>query len=336
MILTIALITVGTAGLALTPTYAAIGIAAPCIVVFCRLVQGLALGGEVGPTTAFLIEIAPPRERGLYSSWQFASQGIAGLAAGAIGIGVSLVLAPSDLAVWGWRIPFVLCLALLPIAIILRNAMPETLDTGSPAARRSRPSVKTHARLIVLAIFVIMGATVAAYVASYMTTYALTTLHFGPTQALGATVASGLGTLIFAPVGGALADRYGRRMVMLVPRIILAVVVYPLFVLLNHAPGEATLFGATLIVSALNTASAAASFVVVVELLPRPVRATGLAIAYAVGVSLFGGTTQFIIAYLGGVTGNPTSPAWYVALTSIITVGAMWALPETRDRALAE
>ena len=92
MILTIALITVGTLGLAATPSYAQIGVAAPIIVVFCRLLQGLALGGEVGPSTAYLIEVAPPGKRGLYGSWQLASQGVAGLCAGIVGVLLTLSL----------------------------------------------------------------------------------------------------------------------------------------------------------------------------------------------------------------------------------------------------
>jgi Sugar (and other) transporter len=78
-----------------------------------------------------------------------------------------------------------------------------------------------------------------------------------------------------------------------------------------------------------------AGLVVIPELLPRRARATGMAIAYAIGVSMFGGTTQFIITYLIGATGDPTSPAWYVTLTSVITAFTMWALPESRGRSLA-
>ena len=95
MLLTIALITMGTLGLALTPSYESIGLAAPIIVVLCRLIQGLALGGEVGPSSAFLIESAPPAQRGLYASWQLASQGAAGLVAGAFGLALTISLTPA-------------------------------------------------------------------------------------------------------------------------------------------------------------------------------------------------------------------------------------------------
>lgn len=97
MLLTIVLITLGTLGLALTPSYASIGIAAPIIVVAARLIQGLALGGEVGPSSAFLIESAPAERRGLYASWQLASQGAAGLVAGVIGLALTQALSPAEM-----------------------------------------------------------------------------------------------------------------------------------------------------------------------------------------------------------------------------------------------
>lgn len=336
MLLTIVLITIGTLGLALTPSYEAIGIAAPLFVVFCRLVQGLALGGEVGPATSFLVEIAPPEQRGLYTSWQLASQGIAALVAGAIGMVLSLILTAEQLSSWGWRVPFILCLLLIPIALYLRRAMPETLEHGSIKSTSERPKVRAHSKLLGLAILVIMGGTVSTYVGNYMTTYAIATLKFSPSIALAATVVSGLAVLVFALLGGWLADRYGRRPVLLIPRIMLAVVTWPLFMLLADQPTPTMLFVATGIISGLTAITGAATFVVIPELLPRSIRATGLSIAYAIGVSLFGGTTQFIVTYLIGATGDPTSPGWYVTLTSIITAIAMWALPESRGRELED
>ncbi len=331
MLLTIALITIGTMGLALTPSYASIGIAAPIIVIVCRLVQGLALGGEVGPASVFLIEAAPPAKRGFYSSWQLASQGLAVLAAGLMGLGLSLVLDKAALASWGWRVPFVLCLLLIPVALYLRRAMPETLKLGT----KPKPAhLRDHARLIVLAVLIILGGTVATYVSNYMTTYAIATLHLPPATALTATVVGGVALFVGALAGGWLADRFGRRGVMLWPRVLLTLTTWPLFLLLVRQPTATNLYVATVVLTGLTAISSAASLVVIPELLPRSIRVTGLSIAYAVGVSLFGGTTQFIVTWLLRVTGDPTSPAWYVTATSIITLAAMWVLPESRDRDL--
>ena len=335
MLLTIALITLGTAGLALTPSYASIGIAAPIFVVFCRLVQGLALGGEVGPSTAYLIEIAPQGQRGFYSSWQLASQGMSAMAAGLIGYVLSSSLTLPELTSWGWRVPFVLCIVLIPIAIYLRSAMPETLHgAGAEHVKAADVSLRGHSKVILLAILVILGGTISTYISIYMTTYALTQLKLPPTMALLTAFISGTATMVFALAGGWLSDKYGRRPLMIWPRVALVFVTVPLFTWLIAAPSAATLYITVSVIAALTALNGAAAIAMIPELLPRPIRALGLSIAYAVGVAIFGGTTQFVVTWLIGYTGNPAAPAWYVVVTSIISLLAMFALPESKDRVL--
>jgi MFS family permease len=337
MLLTIALITLGTLGLALTPSYESIGLAAPIIVVVCRLVQGLALGGEVGPSSAFLIESAPQGKRGLYASWQLASQGAAGLVAGLIGLYLTLSLSPVEMQAWGWRVPFAVGLLLVPLAIYLRHNMPETLHARPPvAANVGMSGLARRKGIIGLAVLVIIGGTVSTYLGSYMTTYALTTLKLPPSIAMGATIAIGATTLIFSLVGGWLCDKFGRRPTMFWPRLAAAILTVPAFMLLLGEPSPVMLFAVSAFLAALTAVSGAASLVAIPELLPRGIRATGMSIAYAVGVSLFGGTTQFVVTWLMGATGNPAAPAWYVAAASVITAAAMWVMPESRDQELED
>jgi len=337
MLLTIALITIGTLGLALTPSYERIGLAAPIIVVLSRLIQGLALGGEVGPSSAFLIEAAPSARRGLYASWQLASQGAAGLVAGAMGLLLTQALSPAEMLAWGWRVPFAVGLLLVPLALYLRHSMPETLHAAPVAAHNSGiTGLKRQRGLITLAVLVVIGGTVSTYVGNFMTTYAITTLKMSPVLAMGATVVGGLSTLVFSLLGGWLSDRFGRRPVMFWPRVAAAVLTVPAFLLLLAQPNAVTLFAVSAFLAALTAVSGAASLVAIPELLPRGIRATGMSIAYAVGVSLFGGTTQLVITWLIGVTGNPAAPAWYVAGASVITAVAMLAMPESRHHALED
>ena len=141
-----------------------------------RLIQGLALGGEIGPSSAFLIESAPAGQRGLYGSWQLASQGIASAVAGGFGMMLAASLSQAELQAWGWRVPFAVGLLLIPLAIYLRKSMPETLEHGPSGALQEKAGpLRQHSRLITLALLAIMGGTVSTYVNNYMTTFAINT-----------------------------------------------------------------------------------------------------------------------------------------------------------------
>jgi MFS family permease len=329
LMLTISLMTVGTLGLVATPSYASIGLAAPVILIVARLVQGLALGGEVGPSTAVLLECAPPHRRGIFVSWQNASQGIAVLAAGVVGVALSSILDKEQLGAWGWRVPFALGLMIVPVGLYIRRRLPETLE--APGTRGSGAVLELlwrgHRGTLLLAILIILCMTVSTYVSGYMTTYALTTLAMPASKAMLATIANGAVMAGAAVLGGRLSDRFGRRPVMILPRIALLVVVIPAFMLLLAHTTPATLVLVTALLTLLGTLSGAAALTALGEAFPNEVRSSGLAIAYALSVSVFGGSTQFIVAWLIGETGNRVSPGYYVVATSIISLWAMFRLP---------
>ncbi|HEY8026012.1 MAG TPA: MFS transporter [Burkholderiaceae bacterium] len=332
LMLTISLITIGTMGLALTPPYAAIGVAAPVILVVSRLLQGLALGGEVGPSTAVLLECAPPGRRGALVSWQGASQGMAIFASGVAGVGVSALLSKEQLADWGWRLPFALGLAIVPLGIYLRSKLPETLEAPGT---RSGPDVlrllwREYRRPLTLGMMIIMCLTISTYISNYMTTYALTTLGMTASESMLATLAQGVCMIFAALGGGALSDRYGRKIVMMVPRALVIVAIYPAFLLLVALRTPWALVAVTSGLALLTSFSIAASLAALAEVFPNHVRSSGLAISYALSVSVFGGTTQFVIAWLIGTTGNPLSPAYYVIASSVVGLWAMAKLPEKR------
>jgi MFS family permease len=331
MLLSISLMTVGTLALVLTPSYASIGLSAPVILIIARLVQGFALGGEVGPTTAVLFECAPAGRRGAFVCWQNASQGIAVLTAGLIGFGLSQTLDQPQLAAWGWRIPFALGLLIVPVGIFLRRRLPETLEAAGSRGSADVLALlwREYRRPLVLAVLIIMCLTISTYVSNYMTTYALTTLGMPASKAMFATVANGALMAAAAVWGGRLCDRFGRKPVMIVPRIALLLIVYPAFVLLLSHSTTGILVMVTAVLSLLGALSGAAALTAVSEAFPNVVRSSGLAVAYAVSVSVFGGTTQFVIAWLIGATGDRLSPAYYVILTSVISLWAMFKLPES-------
>ena len=333
LILTVVLITIGTLGIAATPTYATIGIAAPIIVVVCRLLQGLALGGEIGPATALLLELAPPGKRGFYTSWQMASQGLAVAVGGLFGVIVSIALPPQDLASWGWRLPFLFSLVLVPIAIYIRRSLPESLEQHSSASTTQIVGTvfKNQRRWVVLGILLMMSGVVSSQFGNFMASYAIKALKLPPAIAQSSVLLAGLLTFAGALFAGWLCDRYGRKVLMIVPRAALMLAIVPMLLWLHGTPTAGTLFIVVAVLATLTAMSGAASLVAVPELIPTAIRSTTLSLVYAIAATVFGGTTQLVVTWLMAATGDPVSPAWYIVATSAISLVAMALLPETRD-----
>ncbi len=340
MVLTIALMALGMLMLAATPSVATIGVAAPIIVIAGRLIQGFALGGEVGPSTAYLLEAAPQKRRAFFASWQTASQGVAAILAGSISLALSLSLQKSALDSWGWRVPFFLGIAIVPVGILIRSHLPETAGEGQdPEAARSsidvlRLLVVEHGPRLLLTLLVIMAATVSFYIGANMPTYAQSSLKFSKTASDGVTLALGFASLGFTLLGGWLADRYGRRPIMVIPRVAIVLVAVPAFWIAVHQPHPVTIYAVVVLLSALSSISTAAIIVAVPEALPRNVRSAGLSITYALSVSIFGGSAPWLVTKLIALTGDKVAPAYYLAATSLIGAAAAFLLPETKGRSL--
>jgi MFS family permease len=334
MILTVGLMAMGTLIVALTPSYATIGPLAPILVVLARLMQGFALGGEVGPATSFLLEAAPPGKRGLYASWQLASQGLSTLLAGAVGVFTSAILSTHDMQDWGWRVPFLLGLLVVPVAVFIRRMLPETLDLHAPMVHQSLGSILStliiaNSRPIILAFALISSGTIGVYILNYMTTYAITTLHMPTTVSLAATLVLGVCILLFSLIGGWLSDKVGRKPLLIVSGILFILGAYPGFILINEFKNATALLAVTAYLAASFSLGAGVALTIIPESLPKPVRSAGLGISYALGVTLFGGTAQLVVAWLIHLTDDPLSPAWYLIASSIVGLMAVLMMAET-------
>jgi MFS family permease len=320
MVLSFALMGTGITGLALTPSYAAIGAAAPILLLLFRLLQGFALGGQVGPSTAFLIEAAPPDRRGLYVAVQYITQDLAVVVAGVVGYELSHWLTPGELDRWGWRAAFLLGAIVVPFGAYLRNTLPETLteadrDVSRPQQRLVPP------RLMVLGLLLLMATTVGGYGLSYMTTYAQDSLQLAAGIAFGATIMNGLGNLIGDCLSGVCSDRFGRKPVMQYSILLLVALEVPAYLAMTHFPAAVTVYIATSVLCVLQQLFGNAALVSIAESLPTAVRATALATLYAVATTVFGGTTQLVIKLLTEATGNSLSPAWY--MSGVLALGAV-------------
>jgi MFS family permease len=313
--------------LALTPSYARIGFAAPVIVVIARLLQGLAVGGDVGPTSAFLIEAAPEHRRGFYCALQYSSQGVSTLLGGIAGFTLSSVLSADALTDYGWRIAFLLGAAILPVGYVIRRALPETLHAHEIAV--GAPRIPPHAwRTIVLGFFMLASTTVGFYVLAYLTTFASQTLHMKTNVSFAATLVFGIANIVFSTLAGFLSDRFGRKPLMVIPRILFMLAAWPAFYLLIHNRDAATLLGVAFVLGALGQ-MAVTGFVALSEGLPKNVRSASLAITYATAISIFGGTTQFNVTWLIHATGDPMMPAYYLLAATVVGVIAMMLMDET-------
>ena len=231
MVVSLALMGISVVGLAFTPSYAQIGIAAPILLLLFRVLQGFALGGEVGPSTAFLIEAAPPHRRGLYASIQQASQGVAILTAGVVTFVLTSLLTAESLQAWGWRVAFLLGAAIVPVGVYIRRQLPETLEqSDSVTAFATTPLESWH--VASLGLLILGSMTISTYTLGYMNTFAQESLNLTPELAFGAILINGLAFALAAPLSGMLCDRFGRKPVMLCAVGALLVLVIPCFSIL--------------------------------------------------------------------------------------------------------
>jgi MFS family permease len=334
MMLSFTLMGASILALALIPTYAAIGIAAPILAVTARMVQGFSLGGEVGPTTAFLLEAAPVNRRGLAVSWQAASQGIAATVAGLVGVGLTAVMAPALLDAWGWRIAFLLGAVTLPFGLWIRRTLPETLHTPEaahavPAARAGLGVIRQNLRIIVLALLVLAAGTIGTYVFNYLTTFAQSTLHMAPGVAFLASAVTNIAGVVSALWGGWLSDRFGRRPLMIWPAVCFVLLVLPVFFWITQARSPLALILGGAGLAFIGGLSGGAFYAAVTETLPKRIRGGAFAIIYASSIALFGGTTQLVITWLIHVTGDAMAPAWYLLCASCVGLAARTLILES-------
>ena len=328
MLVSLSLIGVALTGLALTPSYASIGTLAPVLVIVFRLLQGFALGGEVGPSTAFLLEAAPASRRGLYASLQATSADSATLVAGIVGVVLASTLNSEQLDAWGWRIALLLGVCIIPFAFMLRRTLTETLTAPAPADQ-GNVSAPGYARVFVLGLIMLSAATTNNYVLEYMTTYASNTLGMPAAVSFGATAAIGASGLICDTLGGWLSDRLGRKPVMIIPWVLLIVAIYPSFSILERLRTHTALLAVSAVLNGIQTLSSATIIVAITESLPKKVRSGAFALIYALAIAVFGGSTQFLVALIIHTTGNPLAPAWYMLGAVTIGLTAMAWLPET-------
>jgi MHS family proline/betaine transporter-like MFS transporter len=339
LILTILLMAVGTGVMAFTPGYAAIGLGAPLLIVCGRVLQGFSAGGEIGGATAFLIEHAPAGKRGLYASWIQASMALSNVLAALVATCVTLLLTREQVAAWGWRIPFIVGLAIGPVGIWLLTTLDETpeFQQEMERSRKEKESLKTPLTevlreyprpLLVGAGFSVLWSICVYTLIIYTPTYVQKVMHFEGRQAFLASFIGNclmVGACVFA---GSLSDRFGRRRVLTFATLLMLVAIYPLLRWLgggDHSTASLILVqSAFCVMVALFVGVAPATLA---SIFPTKVRSSGMSLSYNFSVMIFGGFAPAILTWLTNMPGGGYAPAWYVMAACVVALVSLALLP---------
>ncbi|MFJ1252902.1 MFS transporter [Cupriavidus sp. CuC1] len=325
--------------LVVTPPYAELGVLAPVLMILARLIQGFAIGGEMGSASAMLLEYADERSRGFYTSWQASSQGVAAVFAALVALVLSHALPPSALESWGWRVAFLIGILVIPIGQIIRRRLEETLVLEPKKATKKdggRKLLKAHWRELLASVLLMIGLAASVHViAFYLANYATFQLRISRGDAIWAGFVASLVLAVFAPLSGWLCDRIGRRKVVWWSRVALLVMIYPAFSLLNRFPSLTCLLVVVGLLAVPMAMTSPATMVLVSEVLPQRLRATGMSVTYYVAIAVFGGFAQLFSTMLIQVTGNPNAPALYVIGCGVVSLIGLAMVPETLGRRLS-
>jgi MFS transporter, MHS family, proline/betaine transporter len=341
--LTILLMAAGTGIIALSPTYASIGMGAPILLLLGRVLQGFSAGGEVGGATAYLLESADPAQRGRVASWLEASMGMANILGALAAFSVTAVLSTSQVQAWGWRIPFIIGLSIAPVGLYLRRSLDETDAFQAEARQRSHQArgnaplleiFRDHGRSLLVGFCVAVLWAVAVYVLMiYLPTYVqrADTFNFSASQAFGASLIGNIPFVIGCVWFGSLSDRIGRRRALSFSAALLFALVLPLFLWLKADPTLPTLIAVQCIVCLLVASFVGVAPAALSEIFPTSVRSTGTSLVYNGAFTLFGGFAPMILTWLIQRSGGSIfSPAWYVMLAAAV---ALLAIPFLGRRA---
>jgi MFS transporter, MHS family, proline/betaine transporter len=322
--LSIRLMVIGTAVMALMPSYASIGVIAPIAVFLARLMQGFAVAGEFGSSTAFMIEHSA-RRKGFYSSWQMAGQNMAKLLAALFGFVLTSTLTAHQLHTWGWRIPFIFGLLVGPVGMFIRRKVDETPEfmQTTPTRTPVREIFATEKEGLLLGVGIVAVGTAGTYFALYLPTFATARLHLAPSSGYFVTMVLASLGIVLCPVAGHFADRLGLTRMMLPAAILMLLSFYPVFLLIAHHPGITTLLAGLIWETLLQIAYTSASSAVMAGIFHARTRATGLSLSYNLGVTLFGGFAPAIFTWLTAITRNNTAPSFYLMAMALLSIVAL-------------
>jgi MFS transporter, MHS family, proline/betaine transporter len=340
LVITLLLMALGTAAIGVLPTAASVGVVAPVLLVALRLVQGLAASGEYATALIYAAEFAPKGRRGALTSRVQVGSLCGFLIAAGVVLTLHAALTPEQVIAWGWRVPFLLSLPMGAIGLYVRSRLHETPEFEAVTASKGAAAAPVRESLTRQwpRMLTIVGISALHIIGIYMVyTYvqsAIIQLGYSPTRATLVIVLALAVGVALATIGGRLADRRGRRPLLLGVSTAVLVCAYPLFSALSQADSLAEVIVCTVLLSAGPALYSGIVPIAYVELIPVEVRGSAVSIAYNVAAAAFGGSALYVCQWLVNTTGDTRSPAFVLmAAAAVSAAGALMLARSTEPRA---
>jgi len=336
LIVTLTIMAAGTILIACVPGYQTIGLGAPLLVLTGRLLQGFSAGVELGGVSVYLSEIATPEHKGFSVAWQSGSQQVAIMAAAIIGYLLHRALAPAEVTMWGWRVPFIIGCLIVPFLFYLRRSLEETPEflrrPRRPDARAISRGLARSWRIVVLGMLMVAMTTISFYaITVYTPTFGRTVLRLSDTDSLIVTFCVAVSNFVWLPVMGALSDRIGRKPILLVFSGLTLVTAYPVLAWLVADASLSHMLIALLWLSFLYGSYNGAMVVALTEVVPDDLRTAGFSLAYSLATALFGGFTPLISTWLIEHTSDKAAPGLWMGFGGACGLFATLAIYRGRN-----
>lgn len=335
MLLTILLMAIGSALIGFVPSYETIGIFAPVLIVIGRLFQGFSAGGEIGTSTTLLMESAARNQRGFFVSWQFVGQGLSALCGSLFAAELTEWLTREQLYSWGWRIPFIFSLIVIPVGLYIRAHIHDTYEVetkveGVAGSHPFRDLMANYFWKVVLCIAMILPGTAIMYVmVFYMPNYLKQVTDMSGPEAFRISSYASIILIVLSIASGFLCDRFEKRRWMAMSFMVIEF--FACYLCFRYAANFylfITVYTVAMVVYGLLMSMA---MVMIMEAFEQHIRATASSVVYAFGVTIFGGTAQIIVTQLLRISdGHIMAPFWYLGTALVVGIIANFLFVETR------
>ncbi|MGB5904896.1 MAG: MFS transporter [Xanthobacteraceae bacterium] len=324
-----------TLGIGLLPTYSQIGLMAPILLVFFRLIQGLSAAGETVGSNAFVAEHAPSDRRGLFVGFTYSFANLPPIAAALLVLLLTNVLSGEDYASWGWRIPFLIGGPLALVGLYIRHKVDESPAFKATQAARKvatsplRDAVRTQKQAMSFSFALAAFSSLGFYtLAGYFVSYLITTVGLNSNAALISNSVALFVAFVTMIVGGHLSDRFGRKKLLIAGLVLNAVTCIPAYLIAAQGSLATAIIGQSLLAFSCGLFWGPVG-IALLELFPTRTRYSASAVSYNLAYTIFGGTAPLLGTWLVLQSGSKLAPAIYMCVVSIVVLLVVLRIPET-------